>query len=208
MKLAASQQDPSTQNDSTTDAKLLNYLDAARSFSQPKHPYWAGWGLAFVKRVQFLWNSCTNPWCRSALSHCIRDPLTAPFSAQVALSPMLTSILLQRVLSMVNWWKSLDRYLGPLFHSGRYTSYGRHFTRPSILQKVVHQLLDFITDGDLIVDFSCGENTFIREVKKQCKGLRVSVDGASLGQHSCLAQSILWRMVSVYETQILRSLIY
>ena len=64
-------------------------------------------------------------------------------------------------------------YLGPLLHSGRYTSYGRHFTKNDILEKVVDRLMDFIASGDLVVDFSCGSNAFIVELKNRCKGQQV-----------------------------------
>ncbi|KAG0612552.1 hypothetical protein M758_6G036700 [Ceratodon purpureus] len=56
----------------------------------------------------------------------------------------------------------LRTFLAPTLHGKRYTSYGRHFTKVEKLKKVVEVLEPHIRDGDTIVDFSCGDNTFAR----------------------------------------------
>lgn len=56
----------------------------------------------------------------------------------------------------------LRGFLAPTLHGKRYTSYGRHFTKIDKLQKVVEKLQPHVFDGDTIVDFSCGDNTFSR----------------------------------------------
>ena len=50
----------------------------------------------------------------------------------------------------------------------RYTSYGRHFTQPGYLQVVNQRLLPLLRPGDTIVDFSCGENTWVPMLKEMC----------------------------------------
>ncbi|KAG0607072.1 hypothetical protein M758_8G001100 [Ceratodon purpureus] len=56
----------------------------------------------------------------------------------------------------------LRTFLAPTLHGKRYTSYGRHFTKAEKLRRVVEVLEPHIRDGDTIVDFSCGCNTFAR----------------------------------------------
>ncbi|CAD7704649.1 unnamed protein product [Ostreobium quekettii] len=67
----------------------------------------------------------------------------------------------------------LQSYLGPLLFSRRYTSYGRHFTIPEVLDEVVRQLLKHIAVDDQVVDFSCGSNAFIALLKTLCEGKEI-----------------------------------
>lgn len=54
----------------------------------------------------------------------------------------------------------------PFNFSCRYTSYGRHFTRPSVLQDVSNRLALFLRHGDTAVDSSCGANDWLPSVRK------------------------------------------
>lgn len=57
----------------------------------------------------------------------------------------------------------------------RYSSYGRHFSRPQLLQAVAEILEMFLRPNDVIVDFSCGANEFVPLVKRWAarNGLKV-----------------------------------
>ncbi len=47
-----------------------------------------------------------------------------------------------------------------------YTSYGRHFTLPYLLEEVNKYLLPFMLTGDTVVDFSCGYNVWLPMLKR------------------------------------------
>lgn len=50
----------------------------------------------------------------------------------------------------------------------RYSSYGRHFTKPEHLRYVSGKLQLFAQHGDTVVDFSCGSNEFVPLFKREC----------------------------------------
>lgn len=50
----------------------------------------------------------------------------------------------------------------------RFTSYGRHFTLPPLLEQVNQLLLPFLVKGDTVVDFSCGYNVWLPMLKRMC----------------------------------------
>lgn len=50
-----------------------------------------------------------------------------------------------------------------------YTSYGRHFTKTSILKHIVHHVIKYMKPNDLVVDFSCGTNEFLGILVDFCK---------------------------------------
>ncbi|KAF8095268.1 hypothetical protein N665_0338s0023 [Sinapis alba] len=65
------------------------------------------------------------------------------------------------VLSQIFKWKDKFKvYLAPFLHGARYSSFGRHFTKPDKLQQIVDRLHWYAEDGDMIVDFCCGANDF------------------------------------------------
>ena len=61
----------------------------------------------------------------------------------------------------------------------RYSSYGRHFTKPHLLQTVAQLLIPYLLYGDTVVDFSCGANTFVPAVKEEAFHHGVAVHGVS-----------------------------
>ncbi|CAL1402825.1 unnamed protein product [Linum trigynum] len=72
------------------------------------------------------------------------------------------------VVSQVFKWKNKLRvYLAPFLHGMRYTSFGRHFTKPDKLAEVVNILHWYVESGDMIVDFCCGANDFSCLMKKK-----------------------------------------
>ncbi|CAN1764554.1 Protein ENHANCED DOWNY MILDEW 2 [Linum perenne] len=72
------------------------------------------------------------------------------------------------VLSQVFKWKNKLRvYLAPFLHGMRYTSFGRHFTKPEKLAEIVNKLHWYVESGDMIVDFCCGANDFSFLMKKR-----------------------------------------
>ncbi|CAH8358814.1 unnamed protein product [Eruca vesicaria subsp. sativa] len=80
------------------------------------------------------------------------------------------------VLSQIFKWKDKFKvYLAPFLHGARYSSFGRHFTKPDKLQQIVDRLHWYAEDGDMIVDFCCGANDFswlmkakLEETGKKC----------------------------------------
>lgn len=76
---------------------------------------------------------------------------------------------MQDILEYVRLRQTIDRYLGPLCHGDRYTSFGRHFTKPEIMDRVVERVMEHIADGDIVVDMTCGANTFVPAIKKKAK---------------------------------------
>eukprot|EP00210_Caulerpa_lentillifera_P008007 g7646.t1 len=50
-----------------------------------------------------------------------------------------------------------------------YTSFGRHFTKTTILEHVANHLIAYMKPNDLIVDFSCGSNEFLGIIKDFCR---------------------------------------
>ncbi|KAI3769165.1 hypothetical protein L6452_00265 [Arctium lappa] len=72
------------------------------------------------------------------------------------------------VLNQLTRWKDrLKVYLAPFLHGMRYTSFGRHFTKPEKLEEIVDRLRWYVENGDTIVDFCCGANDFSRLMKKR-----------------------------------------
>lgn len=51
---------------------------------------------------------------------------------------------------------------------GRYTSYGRHFTKEDRLEKLCNLLKPLLRAEDLVVDFSCGSNEFLHMLNRMC----------------------------------------
>lgn len=49
-----------------------------------------------------------------------------------------------------------------------YTSYGRHFTLPTLLEEVNRYLMPFLRKHDTVVDFSCGYNVWVPMLKRMC----------------------------------------
>ena len=49
---------------------------------------------------------------------------------------------------------------------GRYSSFGRHFSRTPLLQAVAEILEHFLRPNDVVVDYSCGANEFVPLVKR------------------------------------------
>ena len=70
----------------------------------------------------------------------------------------------------------------------RYTSYGRHFTQPEYLKEVNRRLMPFVRPGDTIVDFSCGENTWMPMLKEMClrDGWVMSLPGPAANKQSLM----------------------
>ncbi|ESQ42912.1 hypothetical protein EUTSA_v10012452mg [Eutrema salsugineum] len=66
---------------------------------------------------------------------------------------------------IVKWKDKLKVYLAPFLHGARYSSFGRHFTKPDKLQQIVDRLHWYAEDGDMIVDFCCGANDFSCQMK-------------------------------------------
>ena len=64
-------------------------------------------------------------------------------------------------------------------HARRYTSFGRHFTKTELLEKLSTELVKFIDNGDTIVDFSCGANEWVPMMKALCRGHGVMLSGKS-----------------------------
>jgi hypothetical protein len=50
----------------------------------------------------------------------------------------------------------------------RYSSYGRHFSQPPLLQAVAEILEQFMRPNDVVVDYSCGANEWVPMVKRWC----------------------------------------
>ena len=70
--------------------------------------------------------------------------------------------------------KSMRVSCAPFLQS-RYTSFGRHFTKPDILRQIAYHAIRHLKPDDLIVDFSCGANEFIRILANFCKGHSLKV---------------------------------
>lgn len=49
-----------------------------------------------------------------------------------------------------------------------YTSYGRHFTLPPLLEELNRYLMPFLHNHDTVVDFSCGYNVWVPMLKRMC----------------------------------------
>ncbi|KAJ9562717.1 hypothetical protein OSB04_007877 [Centaurea solstitialis] len=72
------------------------------------------------------------------------------------------------VLHQLPRWKDkLKVYLAPFLYGMRYTSFGRHFTKPEKLEEIVDRLRWYVENGDTIVDFCCGANDFSWILKKR-----------------------------------------
>ncbi|CAN0911584.1 Protein ENHANCED DOWNY MILDEW 2 [Linum grandiflorum] len=72
------------------------------------------------------------------------------------------------VLGQIFKWKNKLRvYLAPFLHGMRYTSFGRHFTKPEKLAEIVNKLHWYVESGDMIVDFCCGANDFSWQMKNK-----------------------------------------
>eukprot|EP00891_Asterochloris_glomerata_P009819 jgi/Astpho2/9819/Aster-x1611 len=83
----------------------------------------------------------------------------------------------------------LKTFLAPLMQGNRYSSYGRHFTMEEKLKIVARKLATFLENGDLVVDFSCGANAWIPEVKKtalELMGTRVSGKAFDIVTPACM----------------------
>ncbi|BDA49308.1 probable histone-lysine N-methyltransferase, H3 lysine-36 and H4 lysine-20 specific isoform at N-terminal half [Coccomyxa sp. Obi] len=63
---------------------------------------------------------------------------------------------------------NLRMVLAPILHGERYTSYGRHFTLPPLLEEVNRYLMPFLRLHDTVVDFSCGYNVWVPMLKCMC----------------------------------------
>ncbi|XP_021849641.2 protein ENHANCED DOWNY MILDEW 2 [Spinacia oleracea] len=73
-----------------------------------------------------------------------------------------------QILSQLVKWKSKLRvYLAPFLIGMRYTSFGRHFTKPEKLQEIADALHWYVKDDDTIVDFCCGANDFSLFMKEK-----------------------------------------
>ena len=55
-----------------------------------------------------------------------------------------------------------------MLDDGRYSSYGRHFTKVDLLRHTAMRLEVFAQTGDVLVDFSCGANKFLPMFKREC----------------------------------------
>ncbi|CAN1196648.1 Protein ENHANCED DOWNY MILDEW 2 [Linum perenne] len=73
----------------------------------------------------------------------------------------------QTLTTLSKWEAKLNSYLTPFFHGMRYTSYGRHFTKPDKLKEIVNRLHPYVRPGDMIVDFCCGSNDFSLMMKEK-----------------------------------------
>ncbi|KAK9844902.1 hypothetical protein WJX74_008431 [Apatococcus lobatus] len=72
---------------------------------------------------------------------------------------------------------NLRRVNAPMLQKERYTSYGRHFTKAPQMEAVATRLLDFLSRGDTVVDFSCGSNEFVPMVKRMALAAGIEVFG-------------------------------
>lgn len=61
----------------------------------------------------------------------------------------------------------------------RYSSYGRHFTKQVLLQRVAQMLTFYLLDGDTLVDFSCGANAFVPLVKQEGRKQGITILGCA-----------------------------
>ncbi|XP_024966145.1 protein ENHANCED DOWNY MILDEW 2-like [Cynara cardunculus var. scolymus] len=68
---------------------------------------------------------------------------------------------------LMRWKDKLRVYLAPFLYGMRYTSFGRHFTKPENLEEIVDRLCWYVENGDTIVDFCCGANDFSCLMKKR-----------------------------------------
>ncbi|KAL4857102.1 Protein ENHANCED DOWNY MILDEW 2 [Chlorella vulgaris] len=106
-------------------------------------------------------------------------------SVQYAVSRQLSNAELMQLLdasacrSLLAHYDDLTMVLAPYLHGDRYSSYGRHFTSPSLLHKTADRLAMFLRSGDQIVDFSCGENYFVPYLKKLCLRQGIALRGRS-----------------------------
>ncbi|ESQ32505.1 hypothetical protein EUTSA_v10003648mg [Eutrema salsugineum] len=64
------------------------------------------------------------------------------------------------LLQLMKHKTKLEIYLSPFLHGMRYTSFGRHFTKPEKLTEIVERLHLYVQSGDTVVDFCCGSNDF------------------------------------------------
>ncbi|KAI3425357.1 hypothetical protein D9Q98_009121 [Chlorella vulgaris] len=106
-------------------------------------------------------------------------------SVQYAVSRQLSNAELMQLLdasacrSLLAHYDDLTMVLAPYLHGDRYSSYGRHFTSPSLLHKTADRLAMFLRSGDQVVDFSCGENYFVPYLKKLCLRQGIALRGRS-----------------------------
>ena len=69
----------------------------------------------------------------------------------------------------VRWrFKQLRGALNPFLEGPRYTTYGRHFTRPRILSSCASSMALFMRHGDCVIDSSCGANHWLAAVSAVC----------------------------------------
>ncbi|KAL5548514.1 hypothetical protein UlMin_003745 [Ulmus minor] len=79
-----------------------------------------------------------------------------------------TAVCEPAIISQIFKWKNKFKiYLAPFLHGMRYTSFGRHFTKPEKLKEIVDKLHWYVQAGDMIVDFCCGSNDFSIFMKKK-----------------------------------------
>ncbi|KAL3636993.1 hypothetical protein CASFOL_019292 [Castilleja foliolosa] len=71
------------------------------------------------------------------------------------------------LVQMLKWKEKMRVYLAPFLHGSRYTSFGRHFTKPDKLKEIVDMLHWYVQDDDMLVDFCCGSNDFSCLMKKK-----------------------------------------
>lgn len=71
--------------------------------------------------------------------------------------------------------KKMDRFLRAMrvscapFILPNYTSFGRHFTKTTVLEHVANHLIAHLQPNNLIVDFSCGSNEFLGIIVDFCR---------------------------------------
>lgn len=68
---------------------------------------------------------------------------------------------------ILKWSNKLKVYIAPFLHGMRYTSFGRHFTKPDKLIEIADKLQWYVQNGDMIVDFCCGANDFSQIMKEK-----------------------------------------
>lgn len=115
--------------------------------------------------------------------------------AEIVTMTRISFFFVQEIQKFITIQQTIDRYLGPIFHGDRYTSFGRHFTKPDIMDKVIEEVMKYLAHGDMIVDMTCGANTFVPTVKRMAKeaGAKVwlSLNILRLLLRHCLSEQLM-----------------
>eukprot|EP01026_Neomeris_dumetosa_P074191 TRINITY_DN7699_c0_g1_i2.p1 TRINITY_DN7699_c0_g1~~TRINITY_DN7699_c0_g1_i2.p1 ORF type:complete len:475 (+),score=58.93 TRINITY_DN7699_c0_g1_i2:22-1425(+) len=87
-----------------------------------------------------------------------------------------TVLPIGQLREMERHYQYIRRTMEPFRHQS-YTSYGRHFTKEALIKEVAQKVAFFLRQEDVVVDFSCGANEWLKETKRVAENRGIRVQG-------------------------------